>query len=181
MDVVWPSDDDRRRSFEAFFEETSVKLMAQAYALTGNLQEAKDLTQETLTRAWQQWDVLARYDSPEAWARKVLHNLAVSRWRRLQLRHRYEASSSVGVVAAPDAEHLDLVRALRQLPPHHRRALVLHDLVGLTTDEVGAELGVRAETVRVWLHRGRKALAKELRWDDREDVEVSDRVRSRKP
>ena len=62
--MVYPSDDDRRRSFEAFFEGTSVELMAQAYALTGNLQEAKDLTQETLTRAWQQWDVFASMTDP---------------------------------------------------------------------------------------------------------------------
>ncbi len=174
--MTWPDDEDRRRSFEAFFKATSVRLMAQAYALTGNVQEAKDLTQETLTRAWEKWDDVAQYEQPEAWARKVLHNLAVSRWRRLRVRHRQEASSVVGAVAGLDADRLDLVRALGQLPPHHRRAIVLHDLVGLSTEEVADELGARTETVRVWLHRGRKVLAKELRWDDIEDVEVSDRV-----
>jgi RNA polymerase sigma-70 factor (ECF subfamily) len=171
------SEQDRRRDFEAFFEATSVKLLAQAYALTGDLQDAKDLTQETLTRAWSEWDSVAAYDSPERWARRVLHNLAVSRWRRLKLRRRHEAPDSARPDSAPDDDHVDLVRALRRLPSNQRRALVLHDLVGLSSEEVATELDARADTVRVWLHRGRKALAKDLRWDDPNTaVEVNDRV-----
>ena len=149
-------DDSLRADFEAFFRASSVALVAQAYALTGNIDAAKDLTQEALTRAWERWAVVSTYESPEAWTRRVVHNLAVSRWRRLQLRRRHEHAMVAVPASGPDAERVDLVRALQHLPIGQRRAVVLHDLAGLTSREVGAELGIEPGTVRVWLHRARR-------------------------
>ena len=53
---------------------------------------------------------------------------------------------------APD-ERLDVEDALRRLGPERRRALVLHDLCGLTVAEVAAETGVAEGTVKSRLSR----------------------------
>src|SRR6266545_2798992 len=51
-----------------------------------------------------------------------------------------------------------IVRALGRLTPAQRAALVLIDLVGLTSEEAGRALGVRPSTVRVLAARGRTML-----------------------
>jgi RNA polymerase sigma factor (sigma-70 family) len=60
------------------------------------------------------------------------------------------------------ADHIDVVNALRRLPVDQQRALVLHDVVGLSVVEVAADLEAPQGTVRSWLSRGRTALAKDL-------------------
>jgi RNA polymerase sigma-70 factor (ECF subfamily) len=153
--------DDPNDEYVAFFGAAKASLMGQAYLLTGDVEEARDLVQETLLRAWKIWSTLRLYEDPQQWARRVLHNLAVSRWRRERVRNlvRFRIPTQV---AGPDASHLDVVNALRLLPMNQRRALVLHDVAGLSVVEVAAEIGAPEGTVRSWLSRGRNALAKDL-------------------
>jgi len=153
---------DEGAEFERFFAAVSGSLVGQAYVLTGNVEEAQDLAQEALVQAWRNWPRLRGYDDPAGWARRVLHNLAVSRWRRAKLRRRHEGGETVAPVPQPDEAHLDLVAAVGRLPVRQRRAVVLHDVVGLTAEEVGAELGAPASTVRTWLHRAHKRLEEEM-------------------
>jgi RNA polymerase sigma-70 factor (ECF subfamily) len=162
-----PASEDNRATFERFFAAVSGPLVGQAYVLTGDLQEAQDLAQEALVQAWRHWPRIRDYDDPGAWARRVLHNLAVSRWRRAALRRRHEGTQPIAASPPPESSHVDLVGALGRLPVRQRRAVVLHDVVGLTAEEVGAEMGAAASTVRTWLHRAHKRLEEELNNDER--------------
>lgn len=157
---------DYRLEFEGFFAASFGPLVGQAYVLTGDLQEAQDLAQETLAQAWRHWSRIRDYDNPSAWARRVLHNLAVSRWRRARLRRRHEPNGPLSVLAPPGEAHVDLLAALRRLPERQRRAVVLHDVVGLTAEEIGTEMGAAPSTVRTWVHRGRRRLEEEVGRDE---------------
>ena len=53
---------------------------------------------------------------------------------------------------------VDLVRALRELSPMQREAVVLHHLADLPVAEVASILGTSRSAVTVHLHRGRKRL-----------------------
>jgi len=161
-----PREDDRVE-FERFFAAVSGPLVGQAYVMTGDTQEAQDLAQEALVQAWRNWARIRDYDDPGAWARRVLHNLAVSRWRRAKLRRRHEACEVVAQAPVAEEAHVDLVGALARLPVRQRRAVVLHDVVGLTAEEVGAEMRAPASTVRMWLHRAHRRLEEEMSRDDR--------------
>jgi RNA polymerase sigma-70 factor (ECF subfamily) len=151
-------------AFQGFVSSVSKTLMGQAYALTGSLEEAQDLTQETLLRAWAHWDRLASLQNPEAWARRVLHHLAISRWRRQSLSETVAYRQQVVAMPEPDAEIIDVVKAIGKLSRNQKRTLVLHDYVGLTVPEIAKELGVPAGTARSWLHRARRTVAAELAW-----------------
>jgi RNA polymerase sigma-70 factor (ECF subfamily) len=153
-------------SFEEFFAQTTPGLIGQVYLLTSDLADAQDIVQETMLRAWRDWSRVSTYDHPEAWARRVAHNLAVTRWRRIRVGQRRAASERPAPLGQPDAEYLDLVAALAKLPPRQRRALVLFEVVGLSGDEIAAELSVPSGTVRGWLTRARRFLAAELSVDD---------------
>ena len=152
------SPQESEREFDRFYEAVHRPLIGQAYLLTGDLQWAEDLVQETLVRAWQRWDRVGHLEDPHGWARRVLHNLAVSHMRRRAVRLRY-AASEVRVSPEPSSSDVDLMSGLRKLPVNQRRALVLTAVAGLQVAEVAKEMNVREGTVRVWLSRGRAELA----------------------
>jgi RNA polymerase sigma-70 factor, ECF subfamily len=149
--------------FDEFYGACSMRMVRYAYALTGNLADAQDLTQEAFARAWQRWRFVSGCDSPEAWVRRVVANLATSRWRRNRI-----ASAAARDVAV--ASHLPevgpdtvaLVAGLRKLPEQQRLVLVLHYLADLPVAQVAAELGCPVGSLKAWLSRGRAALAKAI-------------------
>ena len=51
-----------------------------------------------------------------------------------------------------------VVRALAPLPPRQRAAVVLHDVLGLTSEQAGEAMGIRPVTVRVLAARARGRL-----------------------
>ena len=125
--------------YEKFFREVEPTLRRVAFLHTGNTDQACDLAQETLVRAWQHWPKVSRHPHPDAWCCTVLHNLARSRWRRAAL-ERSRSTDKSGQTSGPSADHLDIVAALRRLPANQQQAIILHDVVGYTADEIAVEL-----------------------------------------
>jgi RNA polymerase sigma-70 factor (ECF subfamily) len=148
--------------FDRLYHAHYGNVVAMAYALTGDLAEAQDLAQEAFCRAWQRWRRISGYDDPLAWIRRVVANLASSRWRRLRSARRHHHRERATHIPAPGPEHVALVAALRTLPAAQRHAIVLYHLADLPVAEVAAELGAAEGTVKAWLHRGRAALATQL-------------------
>jgi RNA polymerase sigma-70 factor, ECF subfamily len=148
--------------FDEFFTEHRRALLAQAYALTGDPDEAQDLVQEAFFRTWQHWEEVSQMVNPTGWVRTVLYNLAMGRWRRRRLHDRHTTFDPPQSEASPDETHLDLARALRRLPKPQRTALLLHHVVGMPVSQVAIEMQAPEGSIRGWLSRGRAALAKAL-------------------
>ncbi len=92
--------------------------------------------------------------------RSVAWRVAASRWRKA--RNRVLAHGRYGPadpVPGPSEDAVAVTRALRVLPEPQRVAVVLHHLVGLSVDQVAAQTGVPAGTVKARLSRGRTALS----------------------
>lgn len=155
------ADSSAQGDYEHFFIGAKRSLMGQAFLLTGDIEESQDLVQETLLRVWREWPRIGGYEDPGAWARRVLHNLAIDRWRHDRGRRRLRAMDRA-TSPPPGTGHLDIIGALHRLSVNEQRALVLHDVVGLSVSEVAADLDAPEGTVRSWLSRGRNSLAKEL-------------------
>jgi len=149
--------------FDAFYRDTSRRLLRYAYGLTGDPAEAQDLVQEAYARAWQRRNRLTGYEDPEAWLRLVVNRLSTDRWRRLGVRRQRAAAEAPAPPAPPPSEDVVLlVRAMRTLPAAHRRALALHYLLDRSVAEIAAETGASTGTVKSWLSRGRAGLATAL-------------------
>ncbi|MEU4687845.1 SigE family RNA polymerase sigma factor [Actinoplanes sp. NPDC023714] len=149
--------------FDAFYRDTSRRLTRYAFGLTGDPGEAQDLVQEAYARAWQRWRKVSGYEDPEAWLRLVVNRLSTDRWRRIFRRRDHAAAQRPEPPAPPPSENtVLLVRAMRDLPPAHRQALVLHYLMDRTIAEIAAETGASTGTVKSWLSRGRAGLAAAL-------------------
>lgn len=146
--------------FDAFYSATARRLQHQMYAMTGNVADAQECTQEAFARAWQRWKTVRDADNPEAWVRTVAWRIAASRWRKTKnglaalTRHGPPSHTE-----PPNPDHVTLVAALKQIPEHQRRAIVLHHLVGMSVDDIARETNSPAGTVKARLSRGRSTLA----------------------
>lgn len=147
---------------EAFYAAHFAGLVVQLYAYTGDLGAAHELVQEAICRAIPRWSAVSGYDDPLAWVRRVAFNLAKSRWRRLRTAAAYQRSHREEVVPEPSPDRVALVAALAKLPAPQRRVVVMHYLADLPVAGIAAAEGVPEGTIRVWLHRGRAALAGHL-------------------
>jgi len=145
--------------FAAFYALQFRRIAAQISVYLGDLDEARDVTQEAFVRAWQRWDRISGYEEPVTWVRRVAWNLATSRLRRWRLARRQQRLELVEDVPGPEPHGLAIRAALASLPDGQRRAVVLHYLLGLPVAEVADLCRVREGTVRTWLYRARLALA----------------------
>lgn len=149
--------------FDDFYLASFARIVGALYAMTGDLAEAQDVTQDAFIRAWDRRRELSTAQHPEAWVRTVAWRLAVSRWRRtrtaLLAHRRYGVPPDAPEPEAPDAA---LMAALRRLPEAQRRAVVLHHLCDLPVEQVAMETGAPVGTVKARLSRGRAALAQHL-------------------
>jgi RNA polymerase sigma-70 factor, ECF subfamily len=146
--------------FDEFYAASFRRMVGQVYAMTGSLAESEDAVQEAYARAWQRWNKVREYNSPEAWIRTVAYRITISAGRkarnRLIAHHRNDTEHEVPGL---NPDHLVLMSALRQIPDEQRRAIVLHYLVGLSVEEICDETSTPSGTVKSRLARGRKALA----------------------
>ncbi|WP_433292434.1 RNA polymerase sigma factor [Actinoplanes sp. CA-030573] len=168
-----PSDLD----FDGFYAAHFRSLTVQLYAYTGDLPTAQDAVQEAFLRALARWPRLAGAGDPLAWVRRVAWNLAISHWRRARTAALFLRRYRVEHVPAPEPDRVAVVGALATLPDRHRRVVVLHYLADLPVRDIAEQIGVPEGTVKVWLHRGRTALAARLA--DKEDETWRSSTRTR--
>lgn len=152
------------------------RLVGQLTGVTGDPSEAEDVVMEAFVKAVKRAGEFVRLDNPEAWLRTVAVNAARTRWRRR--RWLREAAPLVDLSATTYADlqpdRLDLLAALRRLPPAQREVIGLHHLADLPVTEVADTLGIPVGTVKARLSRGRAALAHLLE-DRQTERERSDR------
>ncbi|MGA9870095.1 MAG: RNA polymerase sigma factor SigE [Rhodococcus sp. (in: high G+C Gram-positive bacteria)] len=159
-------------SWDELVREHGDRVYRLAYRLSGNAQDAEDLTQDTFIRVFRS---LSNYQPGtfEGWLHRITTNLFLDMVRR-RSRIRMEAlPEDYDRVPSPmpnpeqiyhDARlNPDLQSALDSLAPEFRAAIVLCDIEGLSYEEIGATLGIKLGTVRSRIHRGRAALREYLR------------------
>ena len=151
--------------FDRFYLREYPRMVALAYALSGNRWAAEEIAQEALIRAHRSWKKIVGYDKPGAWLRRVTVNLATSRVRRRIVEAKALTLAGVGQ-NYPLPEHpedeVELWRAVTNLPRRQRQAVALHYLDGYAVAEIAEVLEMGESTVKTHLQRGREALARTL-------------------
>src|SRR4051812_14191092 len=165
-----PHSDD---CFEVAVARYSPVLHEAARRLTGSTDEADDLVQEAVLRAWTFWDRFEPGSNARAWLHRILVNTFINAYRK-QRRER-ELFRQAGEEARREATTSNVVRAatrdglgdevgaaLAALPSEFRAVVELVDLGDLSYREVASELGCPIGTVMSRLHRARKQLQESL-------------------
>lgn len=169
-------------AFERIMLDTERKVVATAWRMLGNREDARDAAQEVYLRVYKYLDRFKPEQDFNGWLYRITINVC-----RDAARKRRGAASGVGGSGSeffvprtdeneralpesisPDANAEEnairaqqrsmLMSALRTLPEKERAAFVLRDLEGLTTEEVARVLRSRPVTVRSQISSARTKL-----------------------
>lgn len=154
-------------SFEDMFHTERTRLFRALCVLTGDRAEAEDLAQDAFVRVWSSWDRVGAMDDPTGYLYRTAMNGARSRYRRsvLALKRHLRPSEHRDELSMAD-DRVELARSLARLTHKQRAAIVLLDILGLSSAEAGAVLGISSGTVRTQASRGRAELRRQAGDDD---------------
>jgi RNA polymerase sigma-70 factor (ECF subfamily) len=167
-------------AFEQLVAENSNDVYALLFRLTSDPEEARDLTQETFLRTYQNIDRFRGDASLKTWIYRIAINQARNRWRWWKRRKRDvtvsldatdEQREKPLVTTLPNNDDLNpeqealareregqLRDALLGLRRSYREAVILRDVEGFSYEEIAATLQISIGTVKSRISRGRMEL-----------------------
>jgi len=167
-DVKVRSEPETELDFDVVFGEQYPKLVAIGVALTGSVEVANDLAQETMARAHRNWSQVSTADAPNAWLRRVMKNLIVDHFRRQGVEVRTNARVARRRIADNDGSVEQsavstMSELLSVLPERQQMAVALRYVDDLSVAEIATVLEVAVGTVKATLWKARRRLERHLR------------------
>ena len=147
----------RDEAFEMFFLAEHGSVLRTVQLILGDRSAAEDATQEAFYRLLVHWKKVSQYERPGAWVRRVAIRIAV---RARHARRSNESEPARNGIET--STHVDLQRALRELSPAQRTAVVLFYYEDHPVGEVASLMACSEGAVKTHLHRARKHLAEAL-------------------
>jgi len=150
-----------------------------ALRLTTDPNDAEDLVQDTIVKAYRFFNSYEKGTNAKAWLFRILKNSYINNYRKKSKQpHQVdydEVSQFYETIRSEQSETTDLedlmyremldddvTRALTELPEDFRTVVMLCDMEGFTYEEIANMLDVPIGTIRSRLHRGRNLLRVQL-------------------
>jgi RNA polymerase sigma-70 factor (ECF subfamily) len=170
---------------QATFEDDAMEYAPQLYSaalrMTRNPADAEDVVQETYLKAYRGYGSFKEGTNLKAWLYRILTNTYINKYRKAQRRpnevelgelqdlYLYKrlgetsgASESAETQALDMFVDEDIIEAIDALPEAFRLPVLYADVDGFSYKEIAEILDVPIGTVMSRLHRGRKALQRQL-------------------
>ena len=172
---------------QARFAEQAMEFMPSLYSgalrMTRNAADAEDLVQETYLKAYRAFASFEEGTNLKAWLFRILTNTFINTYRAKQRRpgetdlddvedlYMYRRLGGLEAAMAGRSAEDELLerftddevkQALEDLPEQFRVAVLLADVEGFSYKEIAEILDIPIGTVMSRLHRGRKAMQKQL-------------------
>lgn len=150
-----------------------------------NPEDAEEVAQDVLLKVYRKIDAFRGDAALSSWIYRITFNTVMSRLRSQRMVQQHEVReldlladveenggrvrrepadwSSLGDDAVMRSQlRTMLASALKDLPEIYRTPVILRDLHGLTTEEASSKLGIKEQTLKSRLHRGRLFLRERL-------------------
>lgn len=151
-------------TFRLFHARTARRLWAYLRRMTGEAALADDLLQDTYCRFLQSSFAGGGESQTMAYLYRIATNLVLDHRRRLRRENRQALERPVALDPRSGADaRLEMEKILQTMRPQERSLLWLAHVQGLDHAEIGAQLGMKEQSVRVALFRAREKLAGILR------------------
>jgi RNA polymerase sigma-70 factor (ECF subfamily) len=172
-DLIAAAQAGDREAFDDLVRTTYADTYTLAYRLTGNEEDARDVSQEAYLRAYRAIDRFRGDAQFSTWMYRITANCAAT-YLGKRSRHRHDVLDDTVPVADPRTDHDPqlradasdlrnrLARALDDLPPRLRSVVVLRDIYDLPHESIAAELGISESAAKVRLHRARNKLREQV-------------------
>lgn len=154
-------------------------MRAFAASLTRNSAAADDLVQDTIVKAWKNFDKFKPGTNLRAWLFTILRNTFYSDLRK----KKREVEDVDGVMAGTLSEKphhdgrlafADFEKVFGELPVEQREALILVGASGMSYEEAAETCGVAIGTIKSRINRGRARLSELLNLGDDDSLELTD-------
>lgn len=146
--------------YASFFRAEFLHVVRISYLIVHDRQRAEDVAQEAFIQLLAHWNKVSRYELPEAWVRRVAIRIASRSARRERRRPALEGATDPSVPFTPS--DIDLLNAIKRLPPQQRAAVALHYFEDRPLPEVAHILGCSHAAAKVHVFNARKRLAEML-------------------
>jgi RNA polymerase sigma-70 factor (ECF subfamily) len=142
--------------------------------------EGEDLAQDAMLKAWQSRAQFELGTNLKAWVFMILRNLFYSEKRRSWRREPLDQEVAERTLVAIDdpsspLELADLRRAMNELSPEQREALILIGAAGLSYEDAAQVTGCAIGTIKSRVSRARDNLREILAVGDMKDGDVAPR------
>ena len=143
------------------YEEFEQDMLRFGTSISGSRDAAEDLVHETFLRAMAHLPLLGQLKGYQrrSWLFTTLKRIhldeVASRLRREALRERLGRWNET---ATEDSYELDDFTVLDLVPPQHRALVIQRYLMGMSSQEIGRQLGVPAATIRSRLHQATRQI-----------------------
>ena len=163
--LTWAQEGDEQ-AFTRLVEAHRDVLYAVCYRVCGNPQDAQDALQNALLAAWRNIGRFQGRSKLSTWLYRIAHNAPLATVRKKVATPASDLIMDGPAVRGGDGsvDDVEAVRwALARIPPDFRAALVLREYHDLTYAEIAEIQGIKVETVKTRIARGRQAVAALLR------------------
>lgn len=156
-------------------------LRAFARSLTRSSDQADDLVQEALMKAWRNWQQFAPDSNLKAWMFTILRNAYLSerRKRKNEVQDVDGEYASQVSVKAEQPGHMDMIdfqAAFAQLLPEHKEALILIGAEGFSYEEAALMCGCAVGTMKSRVNRARNKLAQIMGLDSAAEIGTGEKT-----
>ena len=162
-------------AFERLVTEYEKAVYAIAQRMTGNAEDAADMTQETFIKAYNSLQSFRGDSKFSVWLYRIASNVCLdflrsrSRKPTVSLSVEDDEGEEGQLDIADESQSPELLmergltrdavrRGLDTLPPDYRQILLLREIQGLSYDEIAAVLEIEVGTVKSRIFRARKRL-----------------------
>lgn len=157
---------DRDRAIAQLFDENFDGLCDLAYLILGDRYLAEEIVQEALLKTYSGWGRIRDKRRSDVYLKRAVVNLCRSKIRRKVIEARqnavhYRREERKAPDWDPDVHETqrEVWKAVKELPPRQRAAIVLHYMHALPESEIAEVLDCSVGTVRSQLSRARGKLA----------------------
>jgi len=172
---------DVRRRFHKEAMPHAQALYGAAMRLVRSPDDAKDLVQETMFKAWRAFDTFESGTNCKAWLFRIMTNTFINKYRR-RAKERDILDGKTRIDAEHELVHLpskrafldpegaladrsladEVMAALEDVPVDFRVVVILSDIEGFPYKDIAAMVGIPVGTVMSRLFRGRRLLQEKL-------------------
>jgi RNA polymerase sigma-70 factor (ECF subfamily) len=155
--------------WDAVFEEINGPVYRLGLKITGRIEHAEDVLQETKVRAIEHANSFDGQSTVRVWMFKIARNAAIDIAKK-ETRRRYEEldenkpdeGESPLELALQKERYARVHAAIESLPDIYRIPFVMHHLEGMSQQEIANTLNRKLDTVKGQIHRGTLGLRKQL-------------------
>jgi len=156
-----------RAAFEEMVRDNEERILRYAAEMTGSVEDARDMVQTCLLKAWNVYKEGARPDNARAWLYRITHNEIANLLRSKRIRREVHQSIVLQIPQDKDAAVLHMLAsesflAVQRLDEPYKEAISLHYFHGLSLQETAGVLGCPIGTAKTYVARGLQTLRKML-------------------